>query len=140
MPGTLKIIKHTFMITRNICILLCFQSFLFPKTLFFLTEVIQGAFKNIQELLWKIQGLFKDIPQFFNFQGHDAFLSPDFLRPHGNPVSRVNFCKDFRDCYTDTWDRENKLANSCLLTGESPVTIPRVFVKANWLQFPGSYF
>ena len=30
---------------------------------------IQGAFKNIQALLWKIQGLFKDIPQFFNFQG-----------------------------------------------------------------------
>ena len=90
MPGTLKIIKHTFMITRNICILLCFQSFLFPKTHFFLTEVIQGAFKNIQEFLWKIQGLFKDIPQFFNFQGHDAFLSPYFLRPHGNPVSRVN--------------------------------------------------
>ena len=126
MLGTLKIIKHTFMITRNICILLCFQSFLFPKTLFFLTEVIfiQGAFKNIQELLWKIQGLFKDIPQFFSFQGHDAFLSPYFLRPHRNPVGRVNFCKDFRDCYTDTWDRENKLANSCLLTGESLVTIP----------------
>ena len=55
--------------------LLCFQSFLFPKTLFFLTEVIfiQGAFKSTQELLWKIQGLFKDIPQFFDFQGHDAF-------------------------------------------------------------------
>ena len=35
MLGTLKIIKHTFMITRNICMLLCFQSFLFPKTLFF---------------------------------------------------------------------------------------------------------
>ena len=129
MPGTLKSIKHTFMITRNICILLCFQSFLFPKTLFFKKKkkeviFIQGAFKNIQELLWKIQGLFKDIPQFFNFQGHDAFLSPYFLRPHGSPVGRVNFCKDFWDCYTDTWERENKLANSCLLTGESPVTIP----------------
>ena len=45
---------------------------IFPlgKTLF-LTKVlfIQGAFKNIQGLLWKIQGLFDDIPQFFNFQG-----------------------------------------------------------------------
>ena len=131
------------MITRNICILLCFQSFLFPKGLFFfLTEVIfiQAAFKNTQELPWKIQELFKDIPQFFSFQGHDAFLSPYFLRPHRNPVGRVNFCKDFRDCYTDTWDRENKLANSCLLTGESLVTIPWVFVKANLPQFPGSYF
>ena len=41
------------------------------KTFFFLTKVIliQGAFKNIQGLQWKIQGLFKDIPQFFNFQG-----------------------------------------------------------------------
>ena len=29
----------------------------------------QGAFKNIQGLLWQIQGLFMDIPQFFNFQG-----------------------------------------------------------------------
>ena len=41
------------------------------ETFFFLTEVIfiEGAFKNIQGLLWKIQGLFKDIPQFFNSQG-----------------------------------------------------------------------
>ena len=126
MPRTLKIIKHTFMITRKICILLCFQSFLLPKTFFFLTEVIfiQEAFKSIQEFLWKIQGLFKDIPQFFNFQGHDAFLSPYFSRPIGNPVGRVNFCKDFWDCYTVTWDTENKLANSCLLTCKSPVTIP----------------
>ena len=30
---------------------------------------IQAAFNNIQRLLWKIQGLFKDIPLFFNFQG-----------------------------------------------------------------------
>ena len=38
---------------------------------FFLTKVIfiQGAFKNNQGLLWRIQGLFKDIHQFFNFQG-----------------------------------------------------------------------
>ena len=39
---------------------------------------IQGAFKNIQGLLWKIQGLFKDIPQYYfsisrTFQGHNAF-------------------------------------------------------------------
>ena len=28
-----------------------------------------NIFKNIQGPLWKIQGLFQDIPQFFNFQG-----------------------------------------------------------------------
>ena len=40
------------------------------KTLF-LTNIIfiQGAFKNIQGLQWKIQGIFKDIAQFFIFQG-----------------------------------------------------------------------
>ena len=126
MPGTLKIIKHFHDHQEHLHTVVLSIFPFSQNTFFFLTEVIfiQGAFKNIQELLWKIQGLFKDIPQFFNFQGHDAFLSPYFLRPHRNPVGRVNFCKDFRDCYTDTWDRENKLANSCLLTGESPVTIP----------------
>ena len=61
---------------ENFCVLLCFQSFLvcakhFFK-IFFLTikaTFIQVAFKNIQGLLWKIQGLFKDIPQICNFQG-----------------------------------------------------------------------
>ena len=59
------------MITKKICVLLCFQSFLCVN-LFFLTMkiiFIQGALKNIQGLLWKIQGRFKNIPQFFNFQG-----------------------------------------------------------------------
>ena len=43
----------------------------FMQNILFLTKVIfiQGAFKNIQGPLWKIQGLFKDIPQLFNFQG-----------------------------------------------------------------------
>ena len=48
------------------CVLLCFQSFLVCAKkfffLFFLTikaTFIQVAFKNIQGLLWKIQGLFK---------------------------------------------------------------------------------
>ena len=119
MPGTLKIIKHFHDHQEHLHTVVLSIFPFSQNTFFFLTEVIfiQGAFKNIQ-------GLFKDIPQFFNFQGHDAFLSPYFLRPHRNPVGRVNFCKDFRDCYTDTWDRENKLANSCLLTGESLVTIP----------------
>ena len=61
------------MTTKKICVLLCFQSFLCAKHFALITKVIfiQGAFKNIQ-------GLFTDIPQFFNFQrlfiqGHDAF-------------------------------------------------------------------
>ena len=43
----------------------------FVQNNLFFTKVIfiQGAFKNIQGLVWKIQGLFKDIPHFFNFQG-----------------------------------------------------------------------
>ena len=50
----------------------------------FLTNIvfIQGAFKNIQGLLWKIQGLFKDIAQFFNFQGlfKDMMLSQGLFK------------------------------------------------------------
>ena len=67
--GNIEIIrKHTLMITKKICILLCLQSYNHKTP--FLTKVIfiQGAFKNIQGLLWKIQGLFKDIQQFFNFR------------------------------------------------------------------------
>ena len=46
-------------------VLFCFVLFFFlPKISF-----IQGAFKNYQGLLCKIQGLFKNIQQFFNFQG-----------------------------------------------------------------------
>ena len=43
----------------------------FAQNIIFLTNIIfiQGAFKNIQGLLWKIQGLFTDIQQFSNFQG-----------------------------------------------------------------------
>ena len=73
MPGTPKSQENTLLITKeNLCIALhCFQSFLCTKHAFFLTKVIfiQGAFKNNQGLLWRIQGLFKDIHQFFNFQG-----------------------------------------------------------------------
>lgn len=59
------------MSNKKICVLLRFQSFPCVK-LFFLTikvMFIQGALKNISGLLWKIQGRFKDIPQFFHFQG-----------------------------------------------------------------------
>ena len=42
----------------------------FTQNIIFLTNIIfiQGAFKNIQGLLWQIQGIFKDIAQFFIFQ------------------------------------------------------------------------
>ena len=60
------------MITRKfLCTCIAVLSIISLRKTFFLMKVIfiQGAFKNIQALLWKIQGLFKDIPQFFNFQG-----------------------------------------------------------------------
>ena len=64
------ICEHTFLIIKKIYILLCFQIFPLGKTLFLIRAIyIQGAFKNIQGLLGKIQGLFKDIPQISNFQG-----------------------------------------------------------------------
>ena len=60
------------MITRKfLCTSIAVLSIISLRKTFFLMKVIfiQGAFKNIQALLWKIQGLFKDIPQFLNFQG-----------------------------------------------------------------------
>ena len=57
--------KHFHDHQENVCVLLCFQSFLVCAKqffFFFLTikaTFIQVAFKNIQGLLWKIQGLFK---------------------------------------------------------------------------------
>ena len=49
------------------------QALIFPVCLAMLSlmkvNFIQGAFKNIQGLRWKIQGLFKDIPKLSNFQG-----------------------------------------------------------------------
>ena len=43
----------------------------FAQNTIFLTNIIfiQGAFKNIPGLQWKIQGIFKDIAHFFIFQG-----------------------------------------------------------------------
>ena len=51
---------------------LCFHAIIpLRKTFFFKRRLFlsKRAFKTIQGLLWQIQGLFKDIPQFFNFQG-----------------------------------------------------------------------
>ena len=79
MPGTPKSKENTFMITKdNLCtavlsiIHLRKTCFVCLFVCFFLTKVsfIQGAFKNYyQGLLWKIQGLFKNIQQFLSFQG-----------------------------------------------------------------------
>lgn len=58
------------MTTKKICVLPCFQSFLCADHYNFNKGyLIQVVFKDIQGLLWKTQGLFKHIPQFFNFQG-----------------------------------------------------------------------
>ena len=58
------------MITTKIFVYYCAFNHSFTQNIYFLMKVIfiQGAFKNTQGLLWKIQGLFKDTPQFFNFQ------------------------------------------------------------------------
>ena len=62
--NTETIRKHLHDHQENLCIaFFCTKHFLM-KDIF-----IQGTFNNIQGLLWKIQGLFKDIPLFFNFQG-----------------------------------------------------------------------
>ena len=55
---------------ENLCICCAFNHS-FVQNIIFLTNIIfiQGAFKNIQGLLWKIQGIIKDIAQFFIFQG-----------------------------------------------------------------------
>jgi len=53
-------------------------SFTLHKTLVLMKAIfIQGDFKNIQGLLGKIQGLFKDITQISNFQGFfkDVFIT-----------------------------------------------------------------
>ena len=70
--GNTKMIKkHFHDHQENLCIAVL-SIIPLRKPFFFLTMkviFIQGALKNIQGLLWKIQGRFKDIPQFFNFQG-----------------------------------------------------------------------
>ena len=63
------------MTTKKIFLLLCFP---LRKTLFLNKGYfIQGAFKNIQGLLWKISRTFQGYPTIFQFsrtlQAHDAF-------------------------------------------------------------------
>ena len=73
------------MITKKNCVLLCFSHSFAHNILFLMKAIfIQGAFQHIQGLLWKIWRLFKNIPQFFNFQG----LFKDFSRPLWTMVSQ----------------------------------------------------
>ena len=69
--------------------MLCFQIFPLHKTLVLvMASFIKGAFKNIQGFLGKIQGLFKDISQIYNFQGlfKDTCLSHITIpHPHRYP-------------------------------------------------------
>ena len=91
--GNTEIIcEHTFLITLKIHILLCFQIFPLRKTLFLIRAIfIQGAFKNIQGLLGKIQGLFKDIPQISNFQGlfKDIMIFQGLFKARANHVNEL---------------------------------------------------
>ena len=77
------------MITKKNCVLLFFSIIPLRKTCFFFHE--GGAFKNIQGLLWKIQGLFKAIPQFFNFPGlfKDMMLFQGLFKAHVNHVHHL---------------------------------------------------
>ena len=62
----------------------------FAQNILFLMKAsfIQGAFQHIQGLLWKIQRLFKNIPQFFNFQGlFKALVNHAF--PVLNDIERI---------------------------------------------------
>ena len=70
MPGTLKSQENTLSWQpRKFANCCAFNLFFGQNTFFNKGYFIQVAFKNIQGLLSKIQGLFKDILQFFNFQG-----------------------------------------------------------------------
>ena len=77
------------MITKKkLCIAVLFNHSS-AQNMFFFHE--GGAFKNIQGLLWKIQGLFKAIPQFFNFPGlfKDMMLFRVLFKAHVNHVRRL---------------------------------------------------
>ena len=83
--------KKTYFHDHQELVYCCAFNLLFAQNTF-LTKVnsIQGAFKNIPGLLWKIQGLFKDFPTVFqlgysrkNPHPHDGRHS--FFTPPPNP-------------------------------------------------------
>ena len=79
--------KKTYFHDHQELVYCCAFNLLFAQNTF-LTKVnsIQGAFKNIPGLLWKIQGLFKDFPTVFQFgysrknphphDGRHSFFTP----------------------------------------------------------------
>ena len=78
------------MITKKkLCIAVLFNHSSVQNMFFFFHE--GGAFKIIQGLLWKIQGLFKAIPQFFNFPGlfKDMMLFQGLFKAHVNHVHHL---------------------------------------------------
>ena len=81
MPGTPKSLKNTFIITKTICVLLCFQSFLCAKQFFFnegyfYSRSFQKYSRTSVENSRTFQG-YSTIFQFSKtFQGHDAFSRP----------------------------------------------------------------
>ena len=81
MPGTPKSLKNTFIITKPICVLLCFQSFLCAKQFFFNEGYFYSrSFQKYSRTSVENLRTFKGYPTIFQFsktfQGHDAFLRP----------------------------------------------------------------
>ena len=78
MPGTPKSLETLYSWSPRNFVYCCAFIHFFAQNILFLMKVIfiQGDFKNIQGLHWKIQRLFKDIPQFFNFHGLMSFQGP----------------------------------------------------------------
>ena len=82
--------KHTFMITKKICILPCFKCFLCARHSF-LTKVIfiQRTLKNIQGLPWKIKRTFQGYPTIFQFSTDTVMSSFHILL--SKPMDALNF-------------------------------------------------
>ena len=73
------------------CVLLSLQSFLCARQRCVNEDLfIQGPFDNVQGLLGKIQGLFKDLSKFFNFQGlfKGLMLFRGLFKAHANHGSQ----------------------------------------------------
>ena len=72
----------------------CTFNLSFAQNTFFVKGFLYSrSFQNIQGLLWKIQGLFKDVPQFsiFNFQGRfkDMMLFQGLFKARANHANTL---------------------------------------------------
>ena len=76
--------KHTFMITKKIYILLCFQIFLLRKTLFVMNRLF--LFKELSKIFREFWGKFKDFSRTWCF-------FKDFLRPLQTMCQYISFIK-----------------------------------------------